>query len=145
MINLDLLEISRRTGLKIGYCIVCDAEFLSETTYHKMGLCGSCARRAGASWVRQHTGESDALLDPDGYAEDRAMQQRRKTYRKKVISHTLRRKVFERDAYRCKKCGNHRDLSVDHVHPERHGGTLEIDNLQTLCKPCNSSKGARVE
>lgn len=35
-------------------------------------------------------------------------------------------------------------LSIDHIHPERHGGTLDEDNLQTLCRPCNSRKGSRV-
>lgn len=62
---------------------------------------------------------------------------------KKVIPGPLRTKVFERDAYRCVHCSAHIDLCVDHIHPESKGGTLDFDNLQTLCRPCNSSKGAR--
>lgn len=65
------------------------------------------------------------------------------TYSKKKIGHELRRKVFERDAYRCVHCGDHMDLSVDHIHPESKGGTLDMDNLQTLCRPCNSRKGTK--
>jgi hypothetical protein len=65
--------------------------------------------------------------------------------RKQKISGTLRTAVFERDMYRCKRCGDHRDLCADHIHPEALGGKATMDNLQTLCRPCNSKKGAKVE
>ena len=64
-------------------------------------------------------------------------------YRKTPIKPSLRRKVFERDGYRCKKCNDHLDLCADHVIPESAGGLAELDNLQTLCRPCNSKKGVR--
>lgn len=64
-------------------------------------------------------------------------------YTKQRIGHALRRQVFERDAYRCVHCGDHMDLTVDHIHPESKGGDLELGNLQTLCRPCNSRKGAK--
>ena len=63
---------------------------------------------------------------------------------KSKISHVLRRKVLERDKYRCVECGTHIDLSIDHIHPESKGGGLAMDNLQTLCRSCNSRKGATV-
>lgn len=61
------------------------------------------------------------------------------------VSRQLRKRVFERDRYRCVACGDHIDLTVDHKIPRYHGGTNDFDNLQTMCKPCNSSKGARLE
>jgi hypothetical protein len=64
--------------------------------------------------------------------------------KKKTISHNLRRQVFERDAYRCKRCNAHKDLAVDHIHPESKGGTLDLSNLQTLCRSCNSKKAASI-
>ncbi len=64
--------------------------------------------------------------------------------RKQVISQQLRTQVFERDAYRCKHCGTHKDLRADHIHPESKGGTTTLDNLQTLCASCNSKKGVKV-
>ena len=67
----------------------------------------------------------------------------RVTPKKKVIKHDLRRRVFERNAYRCVHCTTHLDLCVDHIKPESKGGTLAFDNLQTLCRSCNSSKGAK--
>lgn len=62
---------------------------------------------------------------------------------KKVIPADLRTKVFERDAYRCVHCATHLSLTVDHIKPESKGGTLDFDNLQTLCRPCNSRKGVK--
>ena len=62
---------------------------------------------------------------------------------KKVIPSDLRKRVFERDAYRCIHCETHIDLTVDHIKPESKGGTLAFENLQTLCRPCNSSKGVK--
>lgn len=59
------------------------------------------------------------------------------------ISESLRWSVWERDNFTCQLCGSRRYLSVDHITPESKGGTLEIGNLQTLCRSCNSKKGAR--
>lgn len=64
-------------------------------------------------------------------------------YTKRPIPNRIRKTVFERDAYRCRHCGGCQDLTVDHITPEVAGGTLDLDNLQTLCRPCNSRKGAR--
>lgn len=60
------------------------------------------------------------------------------------ITQGLRTSVFERDGYRCKKCGTHKGLQVDHIHPESKGGTLDMENLQTLCGSCNNKKGAKI-
>lgn len=58
------------------------------------------------------------------------------------VSNETREAVFERDGNRCLKCGSSNDLSIDHVVPLSKGGDNDTDNLQTLCKTCNSSKGA---
>lgn len=63
---------------------------------------------------------------------------------KATIPTALRWEVWERDNFTCQECGIRRRLSVDHVLPESLGGTLDLDNLRTLCVPCNSRKGARV-
>ena len=49
-------------------------------------------------------------------------------------------RVFARDNYKCVRCGSGEKLTVDHVVPMVRGGTNDIDNLQTLCKSCNSKK-----
>lgn len=53
------------------------------------------------------------------------------------------RAVWDRDGWRCLTCGSHENLTVDHTVPFSKGGSDDIDNLQTLCGSCNSSKGAR--
>lgn len=63
--------------------------------------------------------------------------------RKKKIPRALAKRVMERDGYRCVSCGGHLDLTCDHVVPEARDGETTLENLQTMCRPCNSRKGAR--
>lgn len=51
--------------------------------------------------------------------------------------------ILERDDFRCRHCGVRRFLTVDHIVPLDKGGTNDRENLQTLCRSCNSSKGNR--
>jgi len=41
----------------------------------------------------------------------------------------------------CAWCGSTTDLTADHIVPRKYGGTI-ADGLKTLCRPCNSSRGA---
>lgn len=52
-------------------------------------------------------------------------------------------KIGRRDSFKCKHCGSSDDLAIDHIFALANGGTNELDNLQLLCRSCNSSKGAR--
>jgi 5-methylcytosine-specific restriction endonuclease McrA len=60
--------------------------------------------------------------------------------RRPRISKSMRRRVFERDGYRCRKCPESADLTIDHVLPVVMGGTGAFENLQTLCRTCNQNK-----
>jgi len=67
------------------------------------------------------------------------------------------RATFIRDSFTCQKCGLHplredkpwlpdiRKLEADHIIPLARGGETRIENLQTLCKECNRSKGTLLE
>lgn len=66
------------------------------------------------------------------------------TYTKQAISPRLRAAILERDGRHCRHCGATEDLSIDHIVPERLGGTQDPDNLQVLCRSCNSRKGVRA-
>ena len=62
------------------------------------------------------------------------------------VTNKMRFAIYERDHYRCKKCGRRtNDLEVDHIFPIAKGGKSTFDNLQTLCRRCNKKKGANIE
>lgn len=44
----------------------------------------------------------------------------------------------------CVKCNSRADLTTDHIIPRSRGGTDGADNLQVLCRSCNSGKGNGV-
>ena len=64
--------------------------------------------------------------------------------RRSYIPKWLRRRIHERDGWCCLMCGSAFDLTLDHVWPWSKGGKDTEENLRTLCRSCNSSKGARV-
>lgn len=45
----------------------------------------------------------------------------------------------------CANCGSPIELCIDHVHPLSRGGTNTGDNIQPLCRSCNSKKGSKVQ
>ena len=49
----------------------------------------------------------------------------------------VRRQVFERDGYRCQKCGKAGRLEAHHVVHLSAGGTDAVENVQTLCRGCH--------
>lgn len=62
------------------------------------------------------------------------------------VSNKMRFAVYQRDGYRCRKCGRKtNDLEVDHIFPIAKGGKTEFNNLQTLCHKCNALKSDTVE
>lgn len=79
-----------------------------------------------------------------GWAEYHRLRRKRTSkYSKVPIPDDLRWLVWERDDFRCAECGRRQFLTVDHIVPESKGGTLDPSNLRTLCRWCNSRKGAR--
>jgi len=82
-------------------------------------------RRAPRHWL------PDRLLSP------------LKRYRLKIPVE-VRLAIHERDGWACLHCGATTDLTLDHIVPWSLGGSDDPDNLQTLCQPCNSRKGART-
>ncbi|MCO5576888.1 hypothetical protein L7F22_030709 [Adiantum nelumboides] len=58
---------------------------------------------------------------------------------------TLNRKnIFLRDRFRCQYCGDHDNLTLDHVIPVSRGGEWTWQNLVTACTDCNSKKGNKT-
>ena len=109
-------------------CIGC-REIKSFQIYEELPVCSMCRE-----WEDKRLEE---INRPDYYRESSAYP------KKEHIPESTRWTVWERDDFTCQICGTRKKLSVDHIYPESKGGTLDLSNLQTLCKRCNSRKGAR--
>lgn len=61
----------------------------------------------------------------------------------------IRPKVLTRDAMKCAMCSRFeqsKNLIVDHIEELKDGGDpYDMNNLQTLCKPCHNSKTSKVK
>lgn len=50
--------------------------------------------------------------------------------------------------YTCARCGKKirkADVDIDHIVPQKYGGSDRLFNLQCLCKHCNRSKQASMK
>ena len=66
------------------------------------------------------------------------------------ISKSVRQAAYQRDSYTCVHCGlegrgeTHEEkikgFAIDHIVAHATGGSSELENLQILCRKCNSSK-----
>jgi len=81
----------------------------------------------------------------------------RKRYPEKIAKLKARRYLREKNAegshtekeweelkekynFKCVICGESNDLTKDHIQPLSKGGSNYIDNIQPLCRSCNSKK-----
>lgn len=71
-----------------------------------------------------------------------AEERRTVRQRRRWVWRHLRPVVLTRDGHRCVRCGATEDLEADHIVAMANGGTDDLANLQALCAPCNSAKGA---
>lgn len=61
------------------------------------------------------------------------------------MDQSVREKVFKRDNYTCRYCGNKEGpLHADHVYPFSRGGETSINNMVTSCESCNLKKSNKV-
>jgi Restriction endonuclease len=62
-----------------------------------------------------------------------------------VVTPAQREELFALAENKCKQCGSSDDLETDHIIPLVEGGPHHIDNIQILCKACNTKKGDRYD
>lgn len=55
----------------------------------------------------------------------------------------LRQQALKKYGCICKHCGSDKNINIDHILPRKFYPelALDINNLQTLCGPCNKRKG----
>ena len=65
-------------------------------------------------------------------------------HRRRFTMTCNRKNVVWRDRNTCQYCGGvflFKELTMDHVLPQYHGGLKTWDNIVTCCKKCNGKKG----
>jgi hypothetical protein len=110
-------------------------------------------RIAIAAAVEEFGNTREAYEYLTGFVENARWKWHRETFppdteegkgtKRRKISPSKRRRVFERDEYRCQYCGSWENLHLDHIVALANGGTDDLDNLQTLCGMCNLRKGVK--
>jgi hypothetical protein len=69
-------------------------------------------------------------------------QQKSDRQKRGYVSSKIRKAVLQRDNNQCLLCGSQDNLTVAHITPISRGGNSEIENLQTLCLPCQKDNHA---
>jgi hypothetical protein len=85
-----------------------------------------------------------ATITGDTYRLDDELLDWARDDNRATIPAAQRRRIYDRDGNACLNCGTTDDLTLDHIHPWSLYGPDTDENLRTLCRSCNSSKGAKV-
>lgn len=145
----EQLEKAYYNGQTVGVileCIGCrKAKYFVD--YDPYPVCSDCQKWEQERYEQTHS-ESHAIKQVEARHENAIQTVIRKitekrAYKKEPIPPDIRWAVWERDDFTCKHCGSRKNLTVDHIFPEVKGGKATLDNCQTLCKSCNSRKGAK--
>lgn len=62
-----------------------------------------------------------------------------------TVKKSVRKAVFEKHGEICLSCGAVDDITLDHVVPVSKGGKNTLDNLQPLCRRCNTIKHDKIQ
>lgn len=124
------------------YCVLCHHREVFNPIFRmnsQFQLCVECAREIANLYVFDF---EVRWIDSD--FEDKYGPAPKSKVRKS-LPRQIRETVFIRDGRICKYCGCFDNLTIDHIHPVTHGGTDDLDNLQVLCRSCNSKKGKNIQ
>lgn len=116
-------------------CETCEGVLYSFGEQFDFDLCPECLMEMQAQIKK-------GLVTLDQRSTDKLPEQVK--VNRKTITEAERRAVFDRDGWECVKCGSPNYLQVDHIFPFARGGDTKTDNLQTLCKRCNSKKSDNI-
>ena len=114
--------------------------------------CKGCKNSQISNWVKRNPEKSRAQkmrwkeLNYEKYLQIKRDDQRRRKYN--LRSGTIRvedwMKMLEDSNYSCAFCGTQQDITQDHIIPLSKGGANVIENIQPLCRICNSKKRDKI-
>ena len=148
--NADVLKLFTHSRSAVGV-------FLMLATYCSDRRTGGKFSEMGAKYVVRATDDELKILEDFGWIKRIGLDKRGNIlyrivgfrrynpYARDPIPKELREAVYERDGYKCVNCGSTEHLSLDHIYPWILGGEDTYDNLQTMCRSCNSRKGAKTD
>ena len=119
-------------------CLVADALSRLDSIFAR--LCDGLARWARGGTIKPAEAQHLHALASEGRSEVRALVG---DPTRDHISADLRRRVLQRDGFRCQMNGCSKPAAhVDHIVPVARYGASSLDNLRALCAACNLRKGA---
>jgi HNH endonuclease len=127
-------SIASTAARPVAMPTMCDARFAGAQAYRREVIGES---RAGLRILDDYRGACAGVRAA-------AMSATRPKHDSQAVRRNIgagkRRRVFERDGYVCVDCDAAENLTLDHIVPLSRGGTNVLDNLRTLCGPCNHAK-----
>lgn len=158
--NVSETRFDRRPNLFEGKCIRCE-RVLSLDQFHKASwnggfspTCADCRNEVEAHryerlkahyFVRRRDYRAK---NPEKLKEWSRQGEERRRARKAAVECTLTdadwRLVLSVYGNQCLRCGSKEGVTIDHVVPISVGGPHTINNVQPLCKSCNSKKHAKI-
>jgi hypothetical protein len=156
-IEYNLLKSEILSKKRLRVCCKCK-ELLSFENFHKnsknpqgiQASCINCNKNNRSKWGKTFKGKS-RIRDWNTRNREGNKARRKKAKRDRLLV-VKSRGIFTDSEFKqilniynntCLNCGSTDDICADHVIPLKYGGANTIDNIQPLCRLCNSSKGAR--
>lgn len=121
------------------------ANLLSITATHE-GFYLQCAGRAAGHYILpgMAPGVAGALVRSAARRANQTLVQQPTDAPSRHIPRDVRQRVWQRCGGRCVECGATHYLEFDHIIPHARGGSSTDQNVQLLCRGCNSLKSDRI-
>lgn len=111
----------------------------------RSGAEGGKAKWAGSPSMNQANRELTLITnnsDPNKTMTPTALRSARLSNARRIATHTVDEWLALKETIGCcARCGVGGDQVKDHIKPIYQGGSDGIENIQPLCRTCNSSKG----
>jgi hypothetical protein len=123
-------------------CPLCSR--VTGAVYGEFKVCVLCARDCANAYEFQHSGKFYRQFCTDEQWQWQERRNKESASKKPKIPLSIRLKVFTRDGGKCLCCGAQDNLHCGHIVAHSKGGSIDLENLQTLCRSCNSKMGTKT-